>query len=185
MASQAEVFLAGAGQHPDSLEGVPAILAFLEAQRRELHMSQRQDDEQKAGELRWQATARAGRFVGGLPWRRPSASLAEFSKAGHLVAKYLEPLPAACASRPAKTQESPRTHPPFLNTNSVPRLFGEKEEPLVLAGVSRALAAGYGGAGGSPRLSPRAAKVANLQATHAPPAWRYGNATPRALDAAR
>lgn len=169
-------------REPDDL---PSLVAFLEAQRKELMQSQQQDDAKRAAAARREAAARAGKFVGGAPWRRPCTNPDEFSKAGTLPSKYLQPAAQAAAPRPARTYELPRQHPDFAVGSAVPRIFGDKEKPLVLAGVSKVAAAGSFGAGKSPRLSPRLANIAGLQATHAPPRWVMTNTTPRELDSAR
>jgi len=97
------------------------LMQQLTDQKVALRERQRKEDAATAKAARKEASARAGRFVLGDPWRHPKAVPDEFSVCGRLPSKYLLPAKYARSYQKGIT-------PPFMDADSVPRIFGDAPE---------------------------------------------------------
>mmetsp|Transcript_45379 Transcript_45379/g.117444 ORF Transcript_45379/g.117444 Transcript_45379/m.117444 type:complete len:160 (-) Transcript_45379:137-616(-) len=108
---------------PEDHENMATLLDRLTTQKADLYKQQDKEDAQRAAAARRAASARRGGFVPSAPWRRACAEARVFEKEIHLGTKYLSPFEQQAAARPARTYDQ-RTSPPFLDGDSVPKLFG-------------------------------------------------------------
>lgn len=180
--------LPGGGGPPD---GAPLaeLLAHLEAQRRTLQRSQLREEARREAVARRAASSKAGKFVPGTPWLRPSAAPHLLAEAGHLPTAYLSTRETENATRPIRSYAPPAT-PLWRETDIWPRAF-EKEDPLHLPGVEEhqnrrsGTAVAAAGAGVAKSLPALEAKIAGLQLSQTAPVWARGKSTPRTFDYAR
>ena len=164
-------------------EDVQSLLAFLTVQRSELKKKRDSDcQRERRAQARRARSARASLPDG--PWRRGSAVPREFSMAGLLPVKYLEPLAAGNAQRPAKTYERPSFDKPFLDASSQSRLFPDCCSPTTSnldanhdrwachAGVIRDMECPHS------RVMPRALRLNGMRVALRPPAWQLTHTSP-------
>lgn len=189
----------------ETLEG---LLAMLAASTANLKRDKDKAESKRAAAARRAASARAGRFTGGGPWRRPRSVPDQFELAKRLPpGDFFSPFQAATVDRPLKAFEKIEG-PPFIAYDSNLRMFGEPP-PLVLnlsklddpakprrksvkrSGTSQCLGDTMGAATGragskeffncKPQKTPRAAKLAGMVTSGEPPQWSKTRALPGEL----
>jgi len=135
------------------VETLESLLATLTGSHTILKREKAKAESQRAAAARRAASERAGRFVGGGPWRCPCSVPEQFNVPERLPpGRFFKPFEAAIVDRPARAYEH-IDGPPFMAYDSNSRMFGEAP-PLPQSPKSLLSTAGSLSLGDTSRASP-------------------------------